>query len=322
MAQKSITAFFQTNGQSKEKRRETAPSSNGTKRTKIALARVHAELEGPTTTREEESAKHSNNEITPLSTEELRAQAARATEIAKVRVSQAAAQGVPPRLEDLLADESWRAALAAEFKKSYMTQLATFLSAEWKAQTIYPPQPLVFRAFNTCPIDQVRVVIIGQDPYHNTGQAVGLSFSVPPGKAVPSSLQNIYKELHADCGCNIPKHGNLEKWSYQGVLLLNAVLTVRAHTPASHSKKGWETLTDAAISALSARREGLVFLMWGRFAQQKEVLIDTKKHHVLKAAHPSGFSANKGFFGCGHFSKANALLEKAGLPPIDWQIDA
>ncbi|KAK9908876.1 hypothetical protein WJX75_004145 [Coccomyxa subellipsoidea] len=326
MAQKSITAFFQTSGQSKEKRQlgQAASNCGSEKRKKIsdetsqAAVGVHTELEA----NKEHNTEQTNGEINALSTEELRAQATRATEVAKVRVAQASAQGVPPQLDDLLVDDSWRAALAAEFKKPYITQLANFLSTEWKSQTIYPPQPLVFRAFNTCPIDQVRVVIIGQDPYHNTGQAVGLSFSVPPGKAVPSSLQNIYKELQSDCGCKIPKHGNLEKWSCQGVLLLNAVLTVRAHTPASHSKKGWETLTDAAISALSAKRKGLVFLMWGKFAQQKDVLIDTKKHHVLKAAHPSGFSANKGFFGCAHFSKANALLENEGLPPIDWQIDA
>ncbi|KAK9809914.1 hypothetical protein WJX72_001672 [[Myrmecia] bisecta] len=192
---------------------------------------------------------------------------------------------------------------------------------EWQTQIVFPPQPFIFRALNTCPLPDVRVVILGQDPYHGMNQAMGLSFSVPPGQAVPSSLQNIYKELRDDCGCHIPNHGSLEKWASQGVLLLNASLTVRAHQANSHSKKGWEQFTEAIIRTLSKQRRGVVFLLWGRYAQQKGKVINRQAHHVLEAAHPSGLSANRGFFGCKHFSKTNRLLRQQGLEPIDWQIE-
>lgn len=218
-------------------------------------------------------------------------------------------------------EESWKNALADEFQKDYFQQLKEFLKAEKQSgQTIFPPGKLIFNAFDSCPFDQVKVVIIGQDPYHGPAQAHGLCFSVQHGIKPPPSLVNIYKELKEDVGMEIPNHGNLEKWTHQGVLLLNAILTVRAHTPASHREKGWEQFTDAAIAKLSQEREGLIFLLWGRFAQGKTALIDTSKHHVLTAAHPSPFSAHSGFFGCKHFSKANALLEEKGQTGIDWRV--
>jgi uracil-DNA glycosylase len=179
---------------------------------------------------------------------------------------------------------------------------------------------LIFNAFNHTPFDKVKVVLLGQDPYHGPGQAHGLCFSVQRGVPPPPSLKNMFKELRDDVGFRIPAHGNLEAWADQGVFLLNATLTVRAGEAGSHQGKGWETFTAAAVRRLSEKREGLVFLLWGRFAHQKEALIDTSRHHVLKAAHPSPLSAHNGFFGCRHFSKANALLEKQGLKPIDWQI--
>ncbi|KAK9822170.1 hypothetical protein WJX81_004439 [Elliptochloris bilobata] len=244
----------------------------------------------------------------------------RAMALARRAASAAAKAGTPPALTDLLTEETWRRELAGELERPHAVRLTAFLATEWRTQSVFPSQPLIFRAFNSCPFERVRVVIIGQDPYHNDGQAMGLSFSVPPGQKVPSSLQNMYRELADDCGCAVPNHGDLEKWASQGVFLLNAVLTVRAHAAASHAKHGWEPITDAAIRALSAHRKGLVFMLWGRFAQQKAALIDTSRHHVLTAAHPSGLSARKGFFGCKHFSKANALLAKEGLPQIDWCI--
>ena len=212
-----------------------------------------------------------------------------------------------------------------EFEQGYFRDLKKFLLEEKQnGAVVYPPGPLIFNAFNHTPFDKVKVVILGQDPYHGPGQAHGLSFSVPPGVRQPPSLQNIFKELHADLkddgGFVIPNHGNLEKWADQGVFLLNAVLTVRAGAPASHAGHGWEKFTAAAVERLSEKRKGLVFLLWGRHAHEKAALIDASKHHVLKAPHPSPFSAHSGFFGCRHFSKANALLRKEGLTPIDWQI--
>lgn len=218
-------------------------------------------------------------------------------------------------------EPSWKAVLADEFQQPYFRTIADFLRREKAAEkVIYPPGSLIFNAFNTTPFHQVKVVIIGQDPYHNPGQAMGLSFSVPKDMRLPPSLQNIYKELHDDVGVPIPQHGDLTYWAQQGVFLLNAMLTVEKNKPASHQKIGWQHFTDAAIRHLSEGREHLVFMLWGAFAQKKAELIDESKHLVLKAAHPSPYSADKGFFGTRHFSKANAYLEKHGLEPIDWNL--
>lgn len=218
-------------------------------------------------------------------------------------------------------EASWKEALAAEFSQPYFQSLAQFLrTAKGDGKTIYPPGSLIFNAFNTTPFDQVKVVVIGQDPYHNPGQAMGLSFSVPQGIRVPPSLRNIYKELSTDVGITIPAHGDLTYWAEQGVFLLNAMLTVEKNKPASHQKIGWQNFTDAAIRALSSGREHLVFLLWGAFAQKKSALIDERKHLILKSPHPSPFSADRGFFGNRHFSQTNAYLEQNGLDPIDWQI--
>lgn len=220
---------------------------------------------------------------------------------------------------DVKIEASWKEVLKQEFSKPYFLQVVTHLKTE-KATgaVVYPPGPLIFHAFNCTPFNEVKVVILGQDPYHNPGQAHGLSFSVPDGVPAPPSLVNIYKELHSDIGMPIPKTGNLTRWTQQGVFLLNAILTVRANEPASHSKIGWMDFTDAVIRKLSAEKTSLVFLLWGKFAQEKQVLIDETKHTVLKAAHPSPFSADKGFFGCRHFSRANEALVKQGLEAIDW----
>ncbi len=213
---------------------------------------------------------------------------------------------------------SWLAELKEEFTKPYFLELKQFLIEEKKKYTVYPPGKLIFSAFNHTPFDKVEVVIIGQDPYHGPGQANGLCFSVSDGIPSPPSLVNIFKEIHSDLGFPIPTSGNLERWADQGVMLLNAMLTVRANEPASHHGKGWEIFTDTVIHHLSERKEGLVFLLWGKFAQAKEQLINTSKHHVLKAAHPSPFSAYNGFMGCKHFSKANELLKAQGKHEIDW----
>lgn len=220
---------------------------------------------------------------------------------------------------DVKIEASWKEVLKHEFTKPYFLQVTTHLKTERATgAVVYPPGQLIFNAFNTAPFTEVKVVILGQDPYHGAGQAHGLSFSVPDGIAPPPSLVNIYKELHKDIGMPIPKTGNLTKWAKQGVFLLNAMLTVRANEPASHAKIGWMDFTDAVIRKLSDEKEGVVFLLWGKFAQEKQVLIDETKHHVLKAAHPSPFSADKGFFGCKHFSKTNELLMKQGWEVIDW----
>ncbi len=215
-------------------------------------------------------------------------------------------------------EESWQLALRNEFEADYFNRLRAFLHEEVRTRTIYPPGKLIFSAFNLTPLTAVRVVILGQDPYHGAGQAQGLAFSVPDGVRIPPSLQNIYKELHDDLGIPIPQTGNLEKWARQGVLLLNATLTVRAGQAGSHQGKGWEQFTDQVIRTISEWRAGIVFLLWGRFAQEKEALIDTSKHYVLKAPHPSPFSANRGFFGCRHFSKTNEILRANGMGEIDW----
>jgi len=217
-------------------------------------------------------------------------------------------------------EESWKTQLQEEFDSPYFGLLKSFLVEERQSQTVYPPGKQIFAAFDLTPFDHVRVVILGQDPYHGKGQAHGLCFSVPDGIPAPPSLKNIIKELQSDIGIPQPKTGNLVSWARQGVLLLNATLTVRVGQAGSHQKRGWETFTDSIIKRLSKQREGIVFLLWGRFAQAKEALVDTTRHHVLKAPHPSPFSANYGFFGCRHFSKANGILREQGYPEIDWTI--
>ncbi|KAM0945242.1 putative uracil-DNA glycosylase [Dioscorea sansibarensis] len=225
------------------------------------------------------------------------------------------------RLDELLVEDSWLDALAGELQKPYAKNLCKFLEREMGGSIpIYPPPFLIFNALHSTPFDRVKVVIIGQDPYHGPGQAMGLSFSVPDGIKLPPSLLNIFKELHKDVGCSIPSHGNLERWAVQGVLLLNTVLTVRSHQANSHAKKGWEPFTDAVIRTVSQKKKGIVFLLWGNSAQEKSRMIDVSKHHILKAAHPSGLSANRGFFGCRHFSQTNKILESMGHSPIDWQL--
>ena len=215
-------------------------------------------------------------------------------------------------------DAAWKQHLCEEFDKPYFLQLTDAIRQEYQMGTCYPPGSLIFNAFNLCPFDQVKVVIIGQDPYHEPGQAHGLSFSVQDGIAFPPSLQNIFKEIHDDLGTPIPTSGNLTRWAEQGVLLLNATLTVRAHQAGSHQGKGWEIFTDAAIQALSAQRQGIVFLLWGSYAIRKAALIDRSRHHILTAPHPSPLSAYRGFFGCRHFSQCNQLLQQQGQQPIDW----
>lgn len=223
---------------------------------------------------------------------------------------------IDPKLE-----ASWKAALANEFQQPYFTALKAFLLQEREARrTFYPPGTLIFNALDTTPFDQVKVVILGQDPYHGPGQAHGLSFSVPDGVPPPPSLVNIFKELHDDLGVPKPHTGNLEPWARQGVLLLNATLTVRAHQAASHQGKGWEQFTDAIIRALNDKREHLVFILWGRYAREKGRIIDRQRHLVLTSAHPSPLSASNGFFGSKPFSATNRYLEQHGEQPIDWSL--
>ncbi len=216
-------------------------------------------------------------------------------------------------------EKSWQKVLQEEFEKDYMKQLKNFLLSEKQSgQSIYPPSDQIFAALDFTPFEKVKVVVIGQDPYHGTGQAHGLSFSVNKGTDIPPSLRNIYKELVTDVGITMPSHGYLKHWADQGVLLLNATLTVRANEAGSHQKKGWEIFTDEIIRQLSARRKDLVFLLWGNFAKSKKALITG--HKILEAAHPSPLSAHNGFFNCKHFSQTNAFLVEKGMSPIDWQI--
>ncbi|URD94148.1 hypothetical protein MUK42_01311 [Musa troglodytarum] len=282
--------------------------------------------------------------------------------ICRERVEKAKAEGMDyVKLEELLVEESWLEALPGELQKPYAKNLCRFVEREARGNVpIYPPPYLIFNALHLTPFDQVKVVIIGQDPYHGPGQAMGLAFSVPDGVKIPSSLVNIFKEVKEDLGHSVPLHGNLERWAVQGVLLLNAVLTVcgicyinlvtddvklkfygviiflqfgfvgrriwdwsqviRNHQANSHAKKGWEPFTDAIIRTISQKKSGVVFLLWGNSAQEKSRLIDGSKHRILRAAHPSGLSANRGFFGCRHFSGTNRALEKLGLSPIDWKL--
>ena len=218
-------------------------------------------------------------------------------------------------------EAGWKAALSSEFEQDYFTAIKAFiLGQKALGKEVYPPGKLIFNAFELTPFECVKVVIIGQDPYHGAGQAHGLSFSVPAGIKIPPSLQNIYKEIEQDLGIKAPNHGNLELWARQGVLLLNAVLSVNAGEPASHKAAGWENFTNAVIHHLSKQKKNLVFLLWGKFAQDKELLIDGQKHLILKAPHPSPFSAHHGFLGCKHFSKTNEYLNAHSIRPIDWQI--
>lgn len=279
------------------------------------------------------TSSSSPSDLTPaqksrIQLNKLLAKSRRNLKICSDRISRSKAEGAGyVKLEELLVEETWLKALPGELQKPYAKNLCKFLQAEAssaagdvKGHVIYPPQHLIFNALNSTSFDRVKAVILGQDPYHGPGQAMGLAFSVPEGIKLPSSLANIFKELKQDLGCSIPSHGNLERWSTQGVLLLNAVLTVRSHQANSHAKKGWEQFTDAVIKTISNEKKGVVFLLWGNSAQEKRRLIDETKHHILKAAHPSGLSANRGFFGCRHFSRTNQILENMGLDPIDWQL--
>lgn len=216
-------------------------------------------------------------------------------------------------------NDSWAERLGNEFAQPYFSQLTDFVRHEYATTTCYPPGRLIFNAFNLCPFDSVKVVIIGQDPYHEAGQAMGLSFSVPDGVAMPPSLQNIFKEIQGDLGVGVPQSGNLTRWAEQGVLLLNATLTVRAHQAGSHQRHGWERFTDAAISRLSEGRDHLVFILWGGYARSKASLIDRSRHLVLESVHPSPISANRGgWFGNHHFSRCNEYLAGHGMGPINW----
>lgn len=220
---------------------------------------------------------------------------------------------------DVNIDISWKKQLQSEFEKDYFVKLTQFVRSEYQQHSVYPKGKDLFHAFNSCPFDQVRVVILGQDPYHEPGQAHGLCFSVPDGCKRPPSLQNIFKEIQSDLGYTPHTSGDLTRWATQGILLINATLTVRAHQAGSHQNKGWETFTDAVVQRLAEQRTGLVFLLWGSYAQKKGNVIDTHKHLVLRSAHPSPLAAYRGFFGCKHFSKTNEWLSNKGETPIDWR---
>lgn len=215
-------------------------------------------------------------------------------------------------------EQSWKIALSDEFEKPYFATLTNFVKSEYKTSRVYPPGNLIFNAFDQCPFDKLKVVILGQDPYHGPGQAHGLCFSVNDGMAFPPSLRNIFKELNDDLGIAIPKSGNLSEWAKQGVLLLNATLTVRANQAASHQKKGWEEFTDAVIQKINSEKEHVVFLLWGNYAIGKSKFIDANKHLVLTSVHPSPLSASRGFFGNKHFSRTNTFLKEKGIAPIQW----
>ncbi len=219
---------------------------------------------------------------------------------------------------DVQIASSWKEKLKEEFEKPYFNDLVAFVKQEYSNSTVYPPGPLIFNAFEHCSFEATKVVILGQDPYHGPGQAHGLSFSVPDGVTSPPSLKNIFKEIRSDLGLEIPPHGNLLRWANQGVLLLNATLTVRAHQAGSHQRKGWEEFTDAVIATLANNRTNLVFILWGAYAQKKGAFIDRTKHFVIQSPHPSPFSADRGFFGSKPFSQANAYLSQHGLTTIEW----
>lgn len=221
-------------------------------------------------------------------------------------------------MSDIKIEASWKNVLASEFKKPYWQELTNTIRKEYLSSTVYPPAPQVFRAFDLCPFDKVKVVIVGQDPYHGKGQANGLSFSVSDGVTLPPSLKNIYKEIHSDLGVTPLVSGDLTRWAKQGVLMLNSVLTVLAGKPASHAGNGWELFTDAVIARLNEEREHIVFMLWGKYAQSKGMVVDRTKHLVLTSAHPSPYSATM-FFGNHHFSQCNGYLKKNGIEPIDWR---
>lgn len=221
-------------------------------------------------------------------------------------------------MADVRIAEDWKSALKEEFTKPYFDELVEFVKAEYASTTVFPAGRNIFRAFDKCPLDRLKVVIIGQDPYHGEGQANGLCFSVSEGVPFPPSLQNILKEVHDDTGAEIPSSGELDRWAEQGVLLLNAVLTVRAHEAASHAGKGWERFTDAVVRAIAERKEGVVYMLWGNYAQKKGAIADPERNLILRAVHPSPLSAYRGFFGCRHFSMANDYLVKQGKEPINW----
>ncbi|GHV14425.1 uracil-DNA glycosylase 2 [Bacteroidia bacterium] len=219
---------------------------------------------------------------------------------------------------DVKIEKSWKEQLKDEFEKDYFVKLTGFVRNEYHTKQIFPPAKFIFNAFDHTPFDKVKVVILGQDPYHNDGQAHGLSFSVPDGIQTPPSLVNIFKEINQDLGAPIPRSGNLTRWANQGVMLLNATLTVQAHTAGSHQRKGWEEFTDAAIHKLAEERENIVFILWGSYAQKKAAFIDGNRHLVLRSVHPSPLSAHNGFFGNNHFSTANKYLASKGIAPIEW----
>lgn len=221
-------------------------------------------------------------------------------------------------MADVRIAEDWKAILSEEFSKPYFDNLVDFVKHEYASGEVFPAGGNIFRAFDKCPLDNLKVVIIGQDPYHGPGQANGLCFSVNDGIAFPPSLQNIFKEVHADTGADIPLSGNLDRWAEQGVLLLNAVLTVRAHQAASHAGRGWEQFTDAVVRAIAERKEGVVYMLWGSYAQKKGAIADPRRNLILRAVHPSPLSAYRGFFGCKHFSQANDYLRSIGREPIEW----
>ena len=298
--QKRLDAFFKST-----KPVKAAPNADNATNTDIA----------------EVSQKRRKIEVDPEQKLALRSHANRNLALAKQVVIASEKKGTVPALADLLIESTWQEALRGEFSKPYFRDLERFVQSAWNSSMVFPPKDCVFRAYNSVPLDRVRVVILGQDPYHDLGQAQGLSFSVPTGKKLPSSLRNIYKEISEDIGCSMPKeNGCLEPWAHQGVLMLNSVLTVEAHKAASHSKKGWEDFTTHTVRVINKERHGVVFLLWGKYAQEKGSLIDTKRHHVLKSPHPSGLSAHRGFFGCKHFSQANTLLLEQGDAPIEWKI--
>jgi len=224
------------------------------------------------------------------------------------------------KITDVKIHESWKNQLKQDFESQYFASLKAFILEEKKKFRVYPPSSLIFSAFDLCPFDDVKVVILGQDPYHGNGQAHGLCFSVPEGVEFPPSLRNIFKELQEDVGMSVPSKGDLTPWARQGVLLLNATLTVRADTAGSHQNKGWETFTDKVIQVLSLKKQHVVFILWGNYARAKKALIDTSKHFILEAAHPSPLSASRGFFGCRHFSACNAWLMKNNLTPVRWNL--
>lgn len=239
----------------------------------------------------------------------------------QIDLSVTLSRGMTSPLASLITDPAWLEILKNQFSEMYMHDITRFLAKECKNQKIFPPLPNIFAALNKCPFSNVKVVIIGQDPYHDDGQAMGMSFSVPPTFKLPSSLLNIFKELETDLGIMRSVCGDLSKWAHQGVLLLNAVLTVRAHQANSHEGKGWERFTDYVIRQVSEKCEHVVFMLWGKFAEKKAARVDNKKHLVLKSAHPSGLSASRGFFNCKHFSKANEYLESKGRKAINWSLD-